>query len=392
MSVNNDVPMVGIRHRVMKLRFIVIAASFAISILTVSTPSQAQQSCAALFDVAAQASQEAVPTRAELVAILRENPDVPVFLKKTGVGDIPVILVTAKTFPSIEPLLEKSMGTQIVQQVGYRNDHGLMRVASHIIDVDSPGRRGFGEINETGIAWKDIGAYLKRRFLSEANQYNIIEVGYWLTPKELEIAKYYQTVRRAAIIRVPFTFGQAQNDLNQPNMLRAGEHCFVFCKGTAISSHIHEIKEKMKELGIENPDQFIQRDEVRKFLDAATDLLVEEADMGANWVSWTTVNSKAIAKSLDAVLPQQLDRTAKGSLINWIVGLDASMRYHELSRRLGISGDNGFGDMNSSRATFILMYAKTTDAPLFENATFESAGVFSNWTNENQVPLGAEAQ
>ena len=326
---------------------------------------------------------EARRTRPGIVSHLRETPEIPAFVKKTANGDLPVILVTPKTYPLLKSVLDRSMGTMFVQQVGYNNDHGLMRVGPYIIDVDLPGHRGYGEINATGLAWKHMDSYIPRR----NTEYNMVEVGFLLSKTEYETSLYYQLIRRAAIIRVPFTFGGHEPDMTQPNTVRGGEHCFIFCKGSAISGHVHEIKREMSGMGIKDVDSFMQKEIVKTFLkDARTKLLNTRFDDTAN-LNWSAVNQGAMVEALRAELPQGLKDQDRAILINWIVGLDASIGYQSLRREIGITDDGGFGDMRSPRASYVLVYAKDADAARFRDASFESPGVFYSWTADNQEAI-----
>lgn len=378
----------------LKIRTRLLLATFATGAVFVgaATPAMAAApACSDLFSRGAVTfTQRASISRSRVLDLLKATPDVPAFLRRTTNGDVPVILLTDRTAKKIRELTDASIGTMFVQQVGYRNDHGLMRVGQNIVDVDMPGARGYGELNRNGIAWKDLQAYLLRWASAEAmgqRVYNKIEIGFLLTPQELETAKFYQIVRRASIIRVPFTFGGAQADMNQANMLSAGEHCFIFCKGSAISSHVNEIRGKMRELGINDVDAFMTKPEVQAYLDTARAALLATNPNDGTQLNWSAVNRDEMTQSLLPILPEGLEPIQRRTLINWIVGLDASDRYNKLRTALGISYDSGTGDMNSPRASFVLVYASESNVASFREATFTSPGVFYNWDNVNQSPL-----
>ncbi len=323
--------------------------------------------------------------RETLIQQLAENKNVPAFIKHTDTGDIPVILVTANTREILKPILDNSMGTMVVQQVGYQNDHGLMRVKENIMDVDSPGARGFGEINQTGIAWKPMESYLDRRLKSEPTGYNIIEVGYMLSPQEMADVNHYQLVRRAAIIRVPFTFKQTNVDRSKPNTLSAGEHCFIFCKSSAIGSHVQEMQTKLREYGIENTSEFLAKPEVASLIKEAR-FVLENAKNDERGLNWAVLHNLRSAREFRKLFSEVSDYE-QNLLINWVVGYDATVAYQKLRSSLGISNDGGFSDMRNTKASFVLVYGKTTDAESFKDASFNSPGVFYSWTNNNQKRL-----
>lgn len=324
--------------------------------------------------------------RETLIEQLKNDSKIPSFLKQTRSGDVPVILLNANTYQQLKPVLDNSMGTMIVQQLGYKNDHGLMRVGQNIIDVDTPGARGFGEINRTGLSWKPMESYLKRRLKNESNNYYIVEVGYILSPQELADSRFYHLVRRAAIIRVPFTYGGLNVDRNQSNMLSAGEHCFVFCKGGAVSSHVREIERKLKAYGIESVSEFMKRPEVAVFVREARDYMLTLKNFDEQSLNWAVLQKLRSAKIIRKKF-SNFDEHRQDLLLNWIVGYDASLAYENLRVSLGMTSDYGFGDMNNTRAAFVLVYGKSTDNKAFETATFESPGVMYSWRNDSQKPI-----
>lgn len=365
-------------------------AAFIVVTLLSAQPAAAVDFCNLFFwkkadKVETLVAPEIEKAREALIKQLTTNKQVPAFIKQTANGEIPVILVTANSRPMLKPILDNSMGTMVVQQVGYNNDHGLMRVGQNIMDVDTPGARGFGEINQTGIAWKPVESYLDRRLKNEPSGYNVIEVGYMLSPQEMADVSHYQLVRRAAIIRVPFTFNQAHVDRSQPNTLAAGEHCFIFCKSSAIGSHVQEMQSKLKGYGITNVSEFMLKQEVASLVKEARTSLAQ-AKTDENGLHWAALHGLRSAREFRKLFPEIADYE-QNLLINWVVGYDATVAYQQLRSSLGISSDGGFSDMRNTKASFVLVYGKSTDANAFANASFESPGVFYSWKNDNQKPL-----
>lgn len=201
---------------------------------------------------------------------------IPGFIKTTPNGDMPVVLVNSNTYKKLSPHMKNSVGILIALQPDHTNDHGLLRVSENIIDVDSPGKRGFGEINKTGLTWKNVASYLKRR---HENSYVLVEVVYKVTDEELLAMDYYQRVRRAAIIRVPFTYDDVPPEKGLNNLLRSGEHCFVFSKCSAVDSHISEMKQKIETLSNLSTDKVMKDPVVQAFLkDTREKILVHPAN------------------------------------------------------------------------------------------------------------------
>lgn len=326
-------------------------------------------------------AQFGAQTREKAIEVLKAT-NTPSFLKATRNGNIPVILLNGSTMAGLSDLLDQSLGTHVHYQPDWNNDHGGMRFAKWMVDVDTPGARGYGEINETGLAWKGLGSYLPRR-KNDASV--IIEVAYSLTPEEQEVADYYQSMRRAAIIRVPFTFGGNGANMDLPNTLTSGgEHCFIFCKAGAVGSHVAEIDRNLqKMLGLSGP-ALMQNEQVKVFLKAVREkmLRVHQDDLGPELTKYMRAQ-----KEIAGIFPKEMTPADKRIAMNWIIGYDASVKYQALMRSLNVSGDIGYRDMNNDRASFVLMYESNSAAQAFRDATYTTAGKFSAWGADGQTPL-----
>lgn len=307
---------------------------------------------------------------------------VPAFLKSARAGKIPVILVNKKTVKDLKPYFESSMGTQIALQPHWNNDHGQMRLGGTIMDVDTPGGRAYGEINETGIAWKDVDSYVPRRGAGDSV---LLEVSYVLTPDELDAANYYHRVRRAALIRVPFTFGGGEADPSLNNLLESGEHCFVFCKGGSVSSHVDEIKAKLSEFGIDG-DAVLKSEEGKAFIRYARGKLMKadpykEEVFGPDFF-------RADLSRYKGLFPARVTKKAEQIIVlNYLVGLDATIFYQGVLTALNISSDLAVRDMNNPRATAVLVYDARDVDKAFANASYESPGKFYSWMKDGQEPI-----
>ncbi len=322
---------------------------------------------------------------AALIRYLALHPEIPAFVKQTNKGPMPVILMTVKSHQLLLPLVDRSIGSMVQLQPTWHNDHGEARVSDMIIDVDTPGARGYGEIHKTGLAWKEVKSYVSRRVNGGSD--TLVEVAFPLSEDDLATSVYYQKMRRAAILRVPFTFVANNFDPNQPNAVTAGEHCFVFCQGSAIGSHISEIKSKMRELGVADVDAFMASDEVKTYLARARQTLLRAPYNDANKLSWNSVNTPNDVNSLAQVLPPQLNLQNRRVLLNWIVALDASSSYETLRRRIGLGRGGGFNDMESPGSAFVLIYDNQKTAAAFADASFQTRGKFYTWSPNGQTPI-----
>jgi hypothetical protein len=326
-------------------------------------------------------AQYGAQARAKVVDVLKAS-NIPSFLKATKNGTIPVILLNNGTLSGMSDLLNGSVGTHVFYQPDWNNDHGGMRFAQWLADVDTPGARGYGEINRTGIAWKQLPSYLARR---QAGAYVAIEVAYSLTPEEKVAVEYYQRMRRAAIIRVPFTFGGNNADMTLPNtLLNGGEHCFIFCKASQVSTHIAEIDRNLQKMVGASGAALMQNEEVKVFLKAAREkiLAVDPRELNPG-----ITQSMQPQNTMEDIFPKGMSAADRLIAMNWMIGYDASRQYQALMRSLNVSGDTGYRDMNNERASFVLIYDSPNSANAFRDATYTTQGKFSTWGKDGQTVI-----
>lgn len=372
---------------------------FALALLS-GTFAWANPDCPALLrQVIQHAGQGQAKEARQALVQAAQKSNIPAFLKTTRNGDIPVVLLNHETAPKLKEFLDESIGTQIVLQPDWNNDHGMIRITQQIVDVDTPNARGFGEIHGTGIAWKPLGSYLARR---NGGSQKILEVAYALTPKEREIANYYHRMRRAAVVRVKFTFGGARANDALPNLLQnGGEHCFIFCKGSALDYQISEIRRNIQAAGVANVDEYMRTPEVREFLDSARASILGANPSDARQLHPEMLKRVDIEKALNAAGKDKRklfgplkngfkSNAEENQFINWIVGLDASEQYRDLLHGLNVTSDLGVADMNNARATAVLIYDSPGTSASFVDATYTAKGKFENWRAAGQKPLPKE--
>jgi hypothetical protein len=248
-----------------------------------------------------------------------------------------------------------------------------------MIDVDTPGARNTGELYRTGLSWKSLEGYLPRR---TAGSNVILEVAYSLTPEEERIANAYQRMRRAAIVRVPFTFGNAWVDKKLANLIEeGGEHCFLFCTGRRLGDQIQGIQSKLRAYGVRDLDGFYREAVVRDFI-ARADARVLSGGWSADNLGpemLGTLDTRALLERV-AALGGQIPEADRIVFLNWVYGLTASQRYQQVVESLQISGSIGVSDASHPRASAILVYAVESFAPKFRDATYEAKGTFTGWT------------
>lgn len=317
------------------------------------------------------------------LAQFAKKNNIPVFLKQNSHGeDVPVILLNSKTAPKLKKFLEYSFGTQVALQKDYNNDHGLLRAGEFIIDLDSPGARGYGEIEETGLAWKNIYSYLPHR---HAGSSPTLEVSYLLTPNEKSVVDYYQKVRRAALFRVKFTFGGHAGP-DYPNLLKnGGEHCFIFCKAQGVYSQTSEIKSRLMAAGVKDPDTMLKTPKAQLAIEQVQKM-INNAD--PTQLHSTMLSDKKVLALFSDFYPEHI-KTDKERLaiLNWIISYDSTKKYGTVMTDLGISGDYGVGDAINTRASVIFVYDEGADISAFNNATYTNNGKMVSWPHTKQYPV-----
>ena len=336
------------------------------------------------FEITTVAEQSSEIVRQTILDFLLKNRNIPAFIKKTRNGEVPVILINSQTLPLLKPLIEHSSGFMFAQQIGYRNDHGLMRAGNYIIDADTPGARGYGELHQTGLAWKFLDNYLPRR---NTGSYVMIETGYLLSKEDQLTIESYQRIRRAAIFRIPFTFGGKKTKSALNTIENSGENCFGFCKAATLGKDITEITLRLTELGIQDVPALLGSPLIQKYLKIASDIILTANTDDPKSLNWGMVNGPMAIDMLNPLLPTNLTTEQKGILINWIVALDASKKYSELKAKNNISNDGGFQDLQNGKTSFILIYDSMDKKDQFDSATYSSKGVFYSWDSREQIAL-----
>lgn len=318
-------------------------------------------------------------SQAQIIQLLKEK-QIPAFMKKTRNGEIPVLMLNPATYPKLQELLQGTYGTEVHLQPEWRNDHGSLRVGEYMIDVDTPGARGFGEINANGIAWKRIDSYLAH------SRKNIVETAFLLSPQERLSIEFYHRVRRASVFRVPFTFGGARNQ-EHPDMLRSGENCFSFSKATSVSSHRSEIASRLNQLGIKNIEQLLKSADVQSYL-----VQIREVVMSANPDSAKDMNVKTIVKSgdmalIEKALKEQNIAADSAQVAQWLISYTATVEYEVTLRTLGVTSGVGFEDMQSPRASFVIIFERMDRAQDFSSGRYTAKGYFNSWGIDGQREL-----
>ena len=320
---------------------------YLLMILIVSRDISASENCLSLVKEILQNIDHKIAETVDLdqhigqrlfVANYAKKNKIPVFMKQNQMGeDIPVILVNKKSTKKLANFIDNSYGTEVVLQPGYSNDHGLLRTGNFIIDVDAPGYRGYGELHKTGLAWKDFSSYTERRRADSG----VIAGG--------------------------------------------GEHCFIFCKAQAVTSHIYELQQKLISMGLKNPDEFFLKPEIINRMNTLQEIILKT---DPNSLNPDMISTKKLLESFNGFYPSEITTNEqKADFLRWAISYDSSKNYNRVLKDLGVSSDYGVGDARNKRVSAILVYDEGANPEEFNKGVYSAKGAFTAWPTGTQKPV-----
>lgn len=344
-------------------------------LIYLSVAAKAQFVCQDIFVSSLQKRQSIAQTLVQ--------SQVAAIAKPTEHGAIPVILGNVKNFDSLKSLYEKSIGIIVQHQPDYNNDHGMYRLGLNYIDMDAPGYRQRGELYKTGLSWVSLKEYLQYSYKKSSSVR--IEVLYKLNDFDYNTAYAYQAMRRAAIVRAPFTFGGGRTNMKLPNMMaQGGEHCFSFCSGTSLGAQINEMSNQLRTDGFMNVEKLMEDQEVKNYLAQAQSALLQADPNNANQLNANIgINIQVPSAIANNATFINGSGTKKTEILNWIIGYKLSTDYRALLMKLGVYGGSAFEGIHSAEASAIVIYdgAQTNDS--FQTTNYVSKGIFSTWTQKD---------
>ncbi len=368
-----------------------------LSLLLFASNVQASPVCADLFEAKPAISPKSPEQTRRSVESISRRAELPFFLKKSSHGNVPVILMNARTMPALTDVLNQSVGIQILLQPGTPySDHGMLRIGgvkSHggelksvQIDWGLPGWRGgtpgaFDEIHTTGLAWRDLRARLERN--ESLNRYTLktVEAVFVLTKKEREDLEYYHRVRRAAIFARGFVDINGVLQPQIPNRMAAFEDCFMYCRGVELKSHADRIIDHLRSYGPYEVESILSSPEAKEFLGRARTKIMRTDWWTENGLHPQLVATPTEVAKLKRILPD-LVKNQDGSVresafvfANWLVALEATRIAHRVYSKLGITDSYGMAnEIENPRISAILIYDSPDQAPRFRDATYVTPG------------------
>jgi hypothetical protein len=331
---------------------------------------------------------------------------VPVMLKQTRVGAIPVVLVNPVDVDDLKSFFDNTVGFSIQHQPRHATDHGMIRIGSTLMDVDSPGKRGYGEIHQTGLSWFQLASHVRHNDpLAPGNEAMVperrIEIVYLPTAAQMKSLKYYQWSRRAAIFRVPYNFGGGRSDLGLPGTLRTfSEHCFTYSMGRGLSDQISEMESIVASRFGRAAQDLLAQPNVIRFLALAREKItdwqatydvVADARIFDPEVALRTIiegqqgPAQPLLSLIEPLLPNAMTNE-KLAAANWLIALDSTLQYQQVMGELGYQGSYSFSEIQSQTAAAVAVYDfDRTAFGAFSNGTYSSSGRTGTWTADGQT-------
>lgn len=334
--------------------------------------------------------------RSEFLSYLIKN-DVPVFLKKVGDHDLPVVLVQSKNIEKLNDFLLGSIGYETITNPQWGSDHGTFRLGQWEIDANVPGRSlelENLELHNTGLGFKDFGTWVKyqetrsiRRPGSTPCQ--SVQTAYRVTKQEMDAAGYYMRMRRAAIYRVKFSMGDQALYEPYDNVLQnCSNHCFEFSYSSSLSKEMDGMRGNLKKYGVDEVDAFLLKPAVIQYLDKVKESLLKADLFDETHMNEGLLVEKNLLPLIRKFVPKQWSEEEILEFCRWLVGYHASLEYSELMKELGVKYDLSLSNLTQPRISAILVFDSSADAEQrFRNATYSLQGKIFNFSNDGaRVP------
>ncbi len=332
---------------------------------------------------------------------------VPVMLKQTRVGPIPVALVNPVDVDDLKTFFDHTVGFSIQHQPQHSTDHGTIRIGNTLMDVDSPGRRGYGEIHQTGLSWFQLASHVRHNDpLAPGNEAMVperrIEIVYLPTDSQMKSLKYYQWARRAAIFRVPYNYGGGRSNLQLPGTLqRFQEHCFTYSMGRGLGDQIAEMEQIISSRFGRAAHDLLAQENVARFLLKARDRITAwqptydvvadarifepEAVLRMTEIEAGGAAPQTLLSLLDPLLPNA-SPSEKLKAANWLIALDSTLQYQQVMGELGYQGSYSFAEIHNPTAAAVAVYDFDRNAfGAFTNGSYTSSGQTGTWTSDGQT-------
>lgn len=319
--------------------------------------------------------------RDAVVTFLKAHPEVPSFVKHTENGDVPVLMLNDETYSTLKPLLDESVGYGFDMTPG-SSDHAILRVENTLMDIGHMGTRRGGELNYTGIAWKELNTILPWRRV-------MIQNSYVMPKSDRDVARFYHATRRASFFRARYAFSNDwELERVTPNLIEeVSENCFRFCKSDQTPHMSTALDSRLKELLGDQLASIRASASVKEFIGRSKVELLRANPYDSNELNWYTAKKIARQTRLHEILPARLSELQRETVANLLVAERAVADYTQLLSKYRVSDHHGYQDIDAGAVSFTIIMAPMSAAEMFRNGTYEAHGAFFHWLPENQSPL-----
>ena len=285
-------------------------------------------------------------SQTQLIGTLKRH-SIPHYMIRTSSGkEVPVILVNQSTYPHLQSMLEHELPFGDAVKLYPHNgttDHGVNRVGGRIEDYFFPGEVT-GDVHQTGLGGKALDSLLQR----SRGENPIIETAYALSPDERRDVQLYHLVRRGGLFRIRNKWAPAKEAYNGKTAIleRGQEICYTFGSGLCSIEHSRNMYDYLMRMGLSNPDEFLKKPQVQKFLNTVYDDLLalpinspavrnNPAEQEKILHDWMLHQNPKYHEMLRGLFPASI-RSDEDFVrfFNYLVGIDISRRYAGITHDL----------------------------------------------------------
>ncbi len=311
--------------------------------------------------------------RTAIESFLSAHPEIPWFKRQTERGVVPVVMLNEVTYPALEPLLHESVGYGFDMTPG-SSDHAILRVENTLMDIGHMGTRRGGELNHTGIAWKELDSILPWRRV-------MIQNSYLMPKRDRDIARFYHATRRASFFRARYAFSNDwELERVTPNLIEeVSENCFRFCKSDQTPHLSTALASRLQALVGSELEAIRSSDITAEFIGRARKAVMEADPYDASKLNWYTAKRIARESRLDSILPKHLNELQRETVANLLVSERAVADYTALLSKYRVSDHHGYQDIDAGAVSFTIIMAPMSAAETFRAGRFEAHGAFFHW-------------
>jgi hypothetical protein len=357
------------------IHFLLLLTATAVFI---GSMAQAQETCETIFKAV-----DPIATNRDFVLQMLQKANAAYYNIHIQGRLVPVVLVNKSTVDRLLPLLEQTVGVQVMTKKGWPNDHGAFRFGNYLIDAFIPGQRQVGEINQTGLSWKtskDSAVFLDK--IADL----IGEAAFVVSPDEMQKIDFYERVLRAAFYRVPFLMGDQTIYQRFPNVLQeCGGYCFEFSHSLRLQNAAQALAHRLEVMDPKSAIRSAHQTDIQLFQNEVRSLLLSANLFDARMMSEELLNGPSVRRLTEKFVPVTWDEKQRTLFLEWLVSEQAVKGMSEFVNAVGFNrGTDPLSNAHLPRANVIFVWDPNANEKSFLDATYSGRGQVFN------IPAGAK--